>query len=227
MSSQPEMRYFSTRGGDETLSFEEVSEILMFGRVVHWLMPAPGCPHRSRSKRRVSAFSPRKDVRSPSDALAYLYSLYIPTHIPSLPSDWQTRWATLSFPELSHEILSLFIPTDIIPTTDLKQIIDASYSTFRSPLVTPLRQTGADEYVMELWHGPTWAFKDVALQFLGNLFAYFLGRRNAAGADEELTVVGATSGDTGRWVFHLRGTTAPLQISICEGMMQELTSATH
>jgi threonine synthase len=131
--------------------------------------------------------------------------LYIPTHIPSLPSDWQTRWATLSFPELSHEILSLFIPTDIIPPADLKQIIDASYSTFRSPLVTPLRQTGADEYVMELWHGPTWAFKDVALQFLGNLFAYFLGRRNAAGADEELTVVGATSGDTGRWVIHLHG----------------------
>lgn len=50
---------------------------------------------------------------------------------------------------------------------------------------------------MELWHGPTWAFKDVALQFLGNVFAYLLERRNEKGAKEELTVVGATSGDTG------------------------------
>lgn len=53
---------------------------------------------------------------------------------------------------------------------------------------------------MELWHGPTWAFKDVALQFLGNLFAYFLQRRNGDKKEgrEGLTVVGATSGDTGR-----------------------------
>jgi len=53
---------------------------------------------------------------------------------------------------------------------------------------------------MELWHGPTWAFKDVALQFLGNVFAYFLERRNKDKKEEEketLTVVGATSGDTG------------------------------
>jgi threonine synthase len=56
---------------------------------------------------------------------------------------------------------------------------------------------------MELWHGPTWAFKDVALQFLGNVFAYFLERRNQGKPEEEkeqLTVVGATSGDTGRYV---------------------------
>jgi threonine synthase len=137
-------------------------------------------------------------VFDPANSAENALSLYIPTHIPSLPSDWQTAWSTLSFPDLSHAILSLFIPTDIIPSSDLKQIIDSSYSTFRSPQVTPLRQTGADEYVMELWHGPTWAFKDVALQFLGNLFAYFLERRNAKGAEEELTVVGATSGDTGR-----------------------------
>lgn len=90
------------------------------------------------------------------------------------------------------------MPRDVIPSDDLKTIIDKSYSTFRDEKRTPLRQTGDNEYVMELWHGPTWAFKDVALQFLGNLFAYFLERRNNAGAEEQLTVVGATSGDTGR-----------------------------
>lgn len=62
-------------------------------------------------------------------------------------------------------------------------------------------RTGANEYILELFHGPTFAFKDVALQFLGNLFEYFLQRKNKGkvGADREtLTVVGATSGDTGR-----------------------------
>ena len=137
------------------------------------------------------------------DHLPQPSSLYIPTHIPRLPSDWETAWSTLSFPELSHAILSLFIPTASIPSSDLKDIIDRSYSTFRHDLTTPLRQTGQDEYVLELWHGPTWAFKDVALQFLGNVFAYLLEKRNEGkneGEKEQLTVVGATSGDTGRSV---------------------------
>jgi len=130
-----------------------------------------------------------------------MISLYIPTHIPTLPSDWQSTWSNLTFPQLSQAILSLFIPTSSIPTSDLQSIIQTSYSTFRHPLTTPLRQTGENEYVLELWHGPTWAFKDVALQFLGNVFAYFLERRNRGkpdGEEDELTVLGATSGDTGR-----------------------------
>lgn len=126
--------------------------------------------------------------------------LYIPTAIPSLPADWQTAWEGLSFPELSHKILSLFIPTDSIPAADLKDIIDRSYATFRTPEVTPLRKVADGEYVLELWHGPTWAFKDVALQFVGNVFAYLLERANKGKQDsekEQLTVLGATSGDTG------------------------------
>lgn len=132
--------------------------------------------------------------------LLTLYSLYIPTHIPDLPENWQEEWSNSSFSELSYAILSLFIPGSSIPSTDLKDLINKSYSTFRHDQTTPLRQTGEKEYVMELWHGPTWAFKDVALQFLGNVFAYFLERRNKGkkdGEKEELTVVGATSGDTG------------------------------
>lgn len=123
--------------------------------------------------------------------------LYIPTEIPSLPANWESDWDGLSFAELSHRILSLFIGEESIPSADLKDIIDRSYATFRASDVTPLRKTADGEYVLELWHGPTWAFKDVALQFVGNVFAYLLEKRNAAGANEQLTVLGATSGDTG------------------------------
>lgn len=83
--------------------------------------------------------------------------------------------------------------------------MDKSYKTFRHPDVAPIEKLKDDLFVLELFHGPTFAFKDVALQLLGNLFEFFLLRRNAKkGAGEvreRLTVVGATSGDTGRCVF--------------------------
>ena len=85
-----------------------------------------------------------------------------------------------------------------------------SYSTFRHPDVTPLKKLNDKTFVLELFHGPTFAFKDVALQLLGNLFEFFLLRRNAKKStgekQEKLTVIGATSGDTGRcvviWLGH-------------------------
>jgi len=84
-------------------------------------------------------------------------------------------------------------------------LVDKSYKTFRHPDVTPLKRLDDNRYVLELFHGPTFAFKDVALQLLGNLFEFFLLRRNAKKGPSEkhetLTVVGATSGDTGRWVL--------------------------
>lgn len=80
--------------------------------------------------------------------------------------------------------------------------MEKSYKTFRHPDITPLKKLNDKKFVLELFHGPTFAFKDVALQLLGNLFEFFLLRRNARkGKDEKperLTVVGATSGDTGR-----------------------------
>jgi threonine synthase len=131
--------------------------------------------------------------------------LYIPTSIPSLPSDWQNAWAELSFTNLAYEVLSLFIPSSAeeggIPTEDLRKLINKSFATFRTPEVTPLRQLSDKEWCLELWHGPTFAFKDVALQTLGNLFEYFLARRNTSASSSKprqtLTVLGATSGDTG------------------------------
>jgi hypothetical protein len=130
--------------------------------------------------------------------------LYIPAHLPSLPENWEHDWAKLSFTELALELYSLFISEEEIPRADLKDLIDRSYATFRHEQVTPLHRTGEKEFILELFHGPTFAFKDVALQFLGNLFEYFLKRRNEGKSDddrERLTVVGATSGDTGSCVF--------------------------
>lgn len=130
--------------------------------------------------------------------------LYIPTEIPKLPADFLEKWKDYSFQQLAFEILSRYISTDDIPASDLKNIIEASYSTFRSSDITPITTLNEDLnlHLLELFHGPTYAFKDVALQFVGNLFDFFLSRRNQ-GKDpkdptrESITVVGATSGDTG------------------------------
>ncbi|EEP80999.1 threonine synthase [Uncinocarpus reesii 1704] len=106
--------------------------------------------------------------------------LFIPEAIPSLPSDWQSKWRSYSFQELAFEIFSLYISPSEIPPNDLKDIIARSYGTFRAPDITPLVTLEEKKklYLLELFCGPTFAFKDVALQFLGNLFEYFLVRRN-------------------------------------------------
>lgn len=161
--------------------------------------------------------------------------LYIPTTIPSLPPNWKQSWSGLTFVELAYEILSLFIPNSAeeggIPSDDLRKIITRSFSTFRSEDVTPLKQLSDREWCLELWHGPTFAFKDVALQTLGNLFEYFLSRRNKEGSSsgkterQTLTVLGATSGDTGSaaiaglrsksdisiFILHPKGRVSPIQ----------------
>ena len=99
--------------------------------------------------------------------------------------------------------MSLYISPSEIPSADLKVLIQKSYSTFRHPDIAPLAPLVPEDnlHILELFHGPTFAFKDVALQFVGNLFEYFLQRKNANLPAEEprhaLTVIGATSGDTG------------------------------
>ncbi|KAG8531698.1 uncharacterized protein KY384_003330 [Bacidia gigantensis] len=134
--------------------------------------------------------------------LALDNGLFIPEDIPSLPQNWQNDWRDLSFEDLAFEIFSLYISTAEIPSADLKSIIQRSYSNFRSPDITPTATLdgGKKIHLLELFHGPTYAFKDIALQFLGYCFEFFLVRKNEGktGDDREhLTVVGATSGDTG------------------------------
>lgn len=124
-----------------------------------------------------------------------------------MPKDWRTDWQDLSFVDLAIEVLSLYISSSEISRDELRGLVVKSYSTFRHPEVTPLFKLSDKTYILELFHGPTFAFKDVALQFLGNLFEFFLARRNAKKAPGEkrdrLTVVGATSGDTGRYASML------------------------
>ncbi|SCV73977.1 BQ2448_6407 [Microbotryum intermedium] len=192
------MRYLSTRGGDERLTFEQT--------VLTGLAPNGG--------------------------------LYVPEYLPQLPEDWESEWAELPFTELALNILSLFIDADEVPRDDLKRLVDRSYATFRHPDIAPLHQTREREFVLELFHGPTFAFKDVALQFLGNLFEYFLQRKNGGKKDaerERLTVVGATSGDTGSaaiyglrskqdisiFILHPKGRVSPIQ----EAQMTTVTDA--
>lgn len=137
--------------------------------------------------------------------------LFIPEEIPTLPSDWASKWHNLSFEDLAYNIFSLYISPSEIPPADLKDIIRRSYATFRTTDVTPTVTLDKEKniHLLELFHGPTFAFKDVALQFLGNLFEYFLVRRNEGktGREKEhLTVIGATSGDTGSAaIYGLRG----------------------
>ncbi|RKF78207.1 Threonine synthase [Golovinomyces cichoracearum] len=137
--------------------------------------------------------------------------LFIPEEIPVLPQDWESRWENFSFFDLAFQIFSLYISPSEIPPVDLQDIIVRSYSSFRTPDITPLVTLDKEKkiYLLELFHGPTFAFKDVALQLLGNLFEYFLTRRNSNNSSHDrhhLTVVGATSGDTGSAaIYGLRG----------------------
>ncbi|CAN3356198.1 threonine synthase [Diutina catenulata] len=143
------------------------------------------------------------------EGLARDGGLFLPSQIPQVSADTLAAWSSLSFSELAFEVMRLYIDPQEIADSDLRDLVTRSYRTFRSPDVTPLRQLTPEMYLLELFHGPTYAFKDVALQFVGNLFEFFLTRRNQNAADgqrEQITVVGATSGDTGSAaIYGLRG----------------------
>ncbi|UFS70851.1 threonine synthase [Geomonas sp. RF6] len=115
--------------------------------------------------------------------------LILPEEIPAIDQKTLAAWRNLSYCDLAFEIISLY--ADDIPPAVLRELIERSYATFRHPETTPLVQKDG-VYILELFHGPTLAFKDVALQLLGNLFEYLLKERG-----ERLNILGATSGDTG------------------------------
>lgn len=117
--------------------------------------------------------------------------LYVPEQLPKFSVDEIASWASLSYPELAFKVIAPFVDGEI-PDQDLKNIIDKAYSSFRHSAIAPLVQTGHNEWVLELFQGPTLAFKDFALQFLGHLLDYILSKRN-----QKVAVMGATSGDTG------------------------------
>ena len=118
--------------------------------------------------------------------------LVVPDEYPKLSADDLNALASLNYPDLAFAIISRFV--DDIPPADLKALIDKTYTAeaFGNTDITPITRLEDDLYIQQLSNGPTLAFKDMAMQLLGNLFEYVLARN-----DEEINIVGATSGDTG------------------------------
>ncbi|MDP3356635.1 MAG: threonine synthase [Polaromonas sp.] len=118
--------------------------------------------------------------------------LYLPETYPQVSPATLEQWRKLPYASLAFEVLSLYI--DDIPAADLKAICEKTYTeeVFGTQEIVPLRQLEDGLYLEALSNGPTLAFKDMAMQLLGNLFEYELARRG-----EELNILGATSGDTG------------------------------
>ena len=148
------MRYISTRGQTDAVSFSEAVAI--------GLAPDGG--------------------------------LFLPESLPDI-TPRLAAWKNLSYAELCTEFLSLFA-TDI-PEEVLSKLVHRSYATFTHPDIAPLRQLDDKLHVLELFHGPTLAFKDFALQFLGNLYGWQCEQNG-----KSINVLGATSGDTGAAAIH-------------------------
>ena len=157
--------------------------------------PVFDCAHGMRGvKIFMKYISTRGDKASKSfsdvllDGLAPDGGLYVPEIFPSL--DFKGLQGK-SYVEVAAAVIGLFAD---IPATDLRKILDDTYggTVFNSPDIAPLKKLEDNLYLMELFHGPTLAFKDVALQLLGRLFDYTLAKTG-----ERITIVGATSGDTG------------------------------
>jgi len=144
------MRYISTRGGVEPISF---SQAVMMG-------------------------------------LATDGGLLLPEKIPAIDTETLKQWGKLSFQELAVEVMLPYVGDDL-SRGELTKLVENSYASFSHKEITPVVPIG-DMHILELFHGPTAAFKDVALQFLGNLFEFLLERSGG-----RLNILGATSGDTG------------------------------
>ena len=120
--------------------------------------------------------------------------LFLPESLPDL-SEKFGEWASLSYPELASQFFQIFAPE--IPAAEWDSLTTQAYSRFDSTDVAPLRQLDDQTFVLELFHGPTLAFKDFALQLLGLLY-----KRQATRSGKRLAVLGATSGDTGSAAIH-------------------------
>ena len=144
--------------------------------------------------------APRRFCEILLEGLAPDGGLYLPVRYPRVDALTLNRWRSLSYADLAFEILSLYI--DDIPAADLRLICQRSYTEelFGTKEITPLRRLGegsndaanGEIFLLGLSNGPTLAFKDLAMQLLGQLFEYQLARRG-----EKLNILGATSGDTG------------------------------
>ncbi|MDH7797441.1 MULTISPECIES: threonine synthase [unclassified Beijerinckia] len=117
--------------------------------------------------------------------------LYVPEMFPALPRETIAGFAGQPYAQVAETVIGPFVGDEIAPTA-FRAMLDDAYAQFRHPAVTPLTQIGDNLFILELFHGPTLAFKDVAMQLLGRMMDHALKARG-----ERATIVGATSGDTG------------------------------
>ncbi len=125
------------------------------------------------------------------EGLARDGGLYVPAEWPRLTEADLRSFAGMPYAEVALRVMRPFVG-DAIEERVLREIVSQAYRTFRHHSVAPLFQIGPDEWLLELYHGPTLAFKDVAMQVLARLYDHVLAKRQ-----QRITVVGATSGDTG------------------------------
>lgn len=145
--------------------------------------------------------------------------LYVPQSWPQVGRDEIASFAGMRYSDVAYAIISRFVGDEISPAK-LKTILDESYAVFRHPSVAPLVEIEPNHFILELFHGPTLAFKDVAMQFLSRVMDHVLTERGLTA-----TIVGATSGDTGSaaieafkgrdttdiFILHPLGRTSPVQ----------------
>ena len=117
--------------------------------------------------------------------------LYVPETLPHFTLEEIASWKGLPYSELAFKVMYPFVEGEI-PEAEFKSMVEETYAVFGHKAVAPLVQLDSNEWVMELFRGPTLAFKDFALQLLGRLLDFVLKRRN-----ERVVILGATSGDTG------------------------------
>ena len=117
--------------------------------------------------------------------------LYVPVSLPVFSAQEIANWSWLPYDELAYRVMSPFVG-ESIPEADFKRLLKEAYSTFSHRSIAPLHQVDRNEWVLELFHGPTRASKDFAAQLQGRLVEYFLGKRK-----QRAVMLGATNGDTG------------------------------
>jgi threonine synthase len=117
--------------------------------------------------------------------------LYVPEHFPEVTRAEMLALRGKPYADVAFAIVSKYTGSSI-PATDLKRMIDEAYATFHHPATTPIKQLASNHFLLELFHGPTIAFKDVAMQLLARMMDWSLARQG-----RKAVIVGATSGDTG------------------------------
>ncbi|HWI29544.1 MAG TPA: threonine synthase [Stellaceae bacterium] len=169
-----------------------------------------------------------RDARTPPERLSFEDvllaglapdgGLYVPDAWPVLDADALRRMRGRSYAEIAEAVVAPFIGEAIAPEA-LSELVSEAYAGFDHAAVAPLRQLGPDLWLLELFHGPTLAFKDCALQLVGPLFDHVLARRR-----RRVTIIGATSGDTGSAAIEACRDRAAIDIFILypEGRISEV-----